>query len=90
MINHYVPKTLKEALDILAEHDCFKFAGGTDLMVQKHRSSGLVPAFEKDIMYVMNIKELDYIKVDAEKNVHIGAVSRPNPQKFEKIPVHGQ
>ena len=76
MINHYVPRTLKEALDILAEHDCYKFAGGTDLMVQKHRSSGLVPAFDKDILYVMNIKELDYVKADAERNVHIGAISR--------------
>ena len=76
MIQHFVPKTLKEALDILAEHDCFKFAGGTDLMVQKHRSSGLNPAFEKDVMYLMGLKELDYIKIDAEKNVHIGAISR--------------
>ena len=60
MINHFVPKTLKEALEILSEHDCYIFAGGTDLMVQKHRSSGLLPAFDKDILYVMNLKELDY------------------------------
>ncbi len=76
MINHFVPKTLKEALDILSEHDCYIFAGGTDLMVQKHKSSGLLPAFDKDILYVMNLKELDYIKVDSQNNLHIGGISR--------------
>lgn len=76
MINHFVPKTLKEALEILSEHDCYIFAGGTDLMVQKHRSSGLLPAFDKDILYVMNLKELDYIKVDSSNNLHIGGISR--------------
>ena len=76
MINHYVPTTLKEALKLLNEHDCYIMAGGTDLMVQKHRSSGLLPNFDKDILYVMNIKELDYIKVDSEGNLRIGAMNR--------------
>lgn len=76
MIQHFVPTTLKEALKILDERDCYIFAGGTDLMVQKHRSSGLVPNFDKDILYVMNIKELDYIKTDAEGNLRIGAMNR--------------
>lgn len=76
MINHFVPTTLKEALKILNEHDCYIMAGGTDLMVQKHRSSGLLPNFDKDVLYVMNIKELDYIKVDSEGNLRIGAMNR--------------
>lgn len=76
MIQHFVPTTLKEALKILDERDCYIFAGGTDLMVQKHRGSGLLPNFDKDILYVMNIKELDYIKIDAEGNLRIGAVNR--------------
>ena len=76
MIQHFVPTTLKEALKILDERDCYIFAGGTDLMVQKHRGSGLVPNFDKDILYVMNIKELDYIKTDAEGNLRIGAMNR--------------
>ena len=76
MIQHFVPATLKEALKILDERDCYIFAGGTDLMVQKHRGSGLVPNFDKDILYVMNIKELDYIKTDAEGNLRIGAMNR--------------
>ena len=76
MIQHFVPTTLKEAFKILDERDCYIFAGGTDLMVQKHRGSGLVPNFDKDILYVMNIKELDYIKTDAEGNLRIGAMNR--------------
>ena len=76
MINHYIPTTLKEALDILSKHDCYIMAGGTDLMVQKHKSSGLLPNFDKDILYVMNIKELDYIKVDSEGNLRVGAMNR--------------
>ena len=76
MIQHFVPTTLKEALKILDERDCYIFAGGTDLMVQKHRGSGLIPNFDKDVLYVMNIKELDYIKTDVEGNLHIGAMNR--------------
>lgn len=76
MIQHFAPTTLKEALKILDERDCYIFAGGTDLMVQKHRGSGLIPNFDKDVLYVMNIKELDYIKTDAEGNLHIGAMNR--------------
>ena len=76
MIQHFVPTTLKEALKILDERDCYIFAGGTDLMVQKHTGSGLLPNFDKDILYVMNIKELDYIKIDAEGNLRIGAMNR--------------
>lgn len=76
MINHYIPTTLKEALDILSKHDCYIMAGGTDLMVQKHKSSGLLPNFDKDILYVMNIKELDYIKVDSGGNLRVGAMNR--------------
>ena len=76
MIQHFAPTTLKEALKLLDERDCYIFAGGTDLMVQKHRGSGLLPNFDKDILYVMNIKELDYIKIDAEGNLRIGAMNR--------------
>ena len=75
MINQFIPKTLKEALDILSKHNCYIMSGGTDLMVQKHKSSGLLPTFDKDILYVANLKELDYIKEDKEK-IYIGAETR--------------
>jgi CO/xanthine dehydrogenase FAD-binding subunit len=47
-------------------------AGGTDLMVMKHQRSGLIPNFDRDVCYVANLKELQYIFED-EKGVHIGA-----------------
>ena len=75
MINHFVPKNLKEALAILNEHDCYIMNGGTDLMVQKHVSTNVLPRFDKDVLYINNIKELDYIKKD-EEGIHIGGSTR--------------
>ena len=75
MINQFIPKTLKEALDILSKHNCYIMSGGTDIMEKKHKSSGLLPTFDKDILYVANLKELDYIKEDKEK-IYIGAETR--------------
>ena len=76
MIQHFIPSNLNEALEILSKHNCFILAGGTDLMVRKHISTGVLPHFEKDILYVMDLKELDYINLDSDKNIHIGASTR--------------
>ena len=72
MVNHHIPSTLQEALKILDKHDCYIMAGGTDLMVVKHQRSGLIPNFDKDVCYIANLDELQYIFED-EKGVHIGA-----------------
>ncbi len=72
MVKHYIPSTLKEALEALDKHDCYIMAGGTDLMVVKHQRSGIVPNFDKDVCYISNLEELQYIFED-EKGVHIGA-----------------
>ena len=72
MVNHFIPHNLKDALKILDSHNCYIMAGGTDLMVMKHQRSGLIPNFDKDVCYVANLKELQYIFED-EKGVHIGA-----------------
>ena len=72
MVNHYIPSSLKEALKVLNNHDCYIMAGGTDLMVVKHQKSGIVPNFDKDVCYISNLKELQYIYED-EQGVHIGA-----------------
>lgn len=72
MVNHHIPSTLQDALKILDKHDCYIMAGGTDLMVVKHQRSGLIPNFDKDVCYIANLEELQYIFED-EKGVHIGA-----------------
>ena len=74
MVNKYIPKDLKEALQILSEHDCYIMAGGTDLMVVKHRSSGLLPTFDKDVIYIMGLEELNFIK-KVDENIVIGATA---------------
>ena len=76
MINHYIPKDLKDALLYLSTHDCYIVSGGTDLMVQKHFSSGLLPKFDKDVLYVAELKELQYIKENKEGNIEIGAETK--------------
>ena len=72
MVKHHIPQTLKDALKVLNATDCYIMAGGTDLMVMKHQRSGLLPNFDKDVCYVANLKELQYITED-EKGLHIGA-----------------
>ncbi len=72
MVKHHIPQTLKDALKVLSTNDCYIMAGGTDLMVMKHQRSGVLPNFDKDICYVANLKELQYIKED-EEGLHIGA-----------------
>ncbi len=74
MVNKYLPKDLNEALQILSKHDCYIMAGGTDLMVVKHRSSGLLPTFDKDVIYIMGLEELNFIK-KIDGNIVIGATT---------------
>ena len=75
MINHYVPLNKLEALEILDKHDCYIMAGGTDLMVQKHRSNQILPNFDKDILYISNLKELNYVRL-IDNEIHIGATTK--------------
>ena len=86
MVNHYIPHNLKDALKILDTHDCYIMAGGTDLMVMKHQRSGLIPNFDRDVCYVANLKELQYIFED-EKGVHIGAGTKfTDIEECEMVP----
>ena len=71
MVN-YIPSSLDDALEFLASHDAYIVAGGTDLMVLKRNSAGLLPRFDKDVLYVANLKELQRIYRDGNE-IHIGA-----------------
>lgn len=85
---HHIPQSLKEALDVLSKNDCYIMAGGTDLMVIKHRRSGLLPNFDKDVLYISNLKELDYINVDKNGDLHIGAATKYKTiEKDERVPL---
>ena len=72
MVNKYIPTSISEALDILSKHDCYIFAGGSDLMVVKKNVAGALPKFDKDVMYISHIGEMKGIYKD-EKGVHVKA-----------------
>jgi CO/xanthine dehydrogenase FAD-binding subunit len=71
MVKAYRPQTLAEALIIRNETDCLPIAGGTDLMVQKARGTGLGPDFKKPLLFVGHLAELR--RIEKKKDcIHIG------------------
>jgi len=72
MVKAYRPETLKEALEILSQNDCSVIAGGTDLMVQRARGGGVLPAFEKPLLFIGHLKELQTV-YKKDNIIHIGA-----------------
>lgn len=69
----YLPKTLKEALEIKAKVDVLPLAGGSDLMVAHKRTMGLTPEFEKPVMIIRNLPELKGIYLNEKGECCIGA-----------------
>ena len=69
----YIPRTLKEALEIKAKVDVLPLAGGSDLMVANKRTIGVAPEFEKPVMIIRNIPELKGISVNNKGECCIGA-----------------
>ena len=74
MVEKKIAYTKQEALNFLASHDAYIFAGGSDLMVVKKNIAGYAPLFDKDVLYVSHIKELSNIYEDKD-GVHIGATA---------------
>ena len=69
----YMPKTLREALEIKAKVDVIPLAGGSDLMVSHKRTMGLTPVFEKPVMIIRNLPELKRIYRNDKGECCIGA-----------------
>ena len=68
----YIPSSLDDALKFLNEHDAYIVAGGTDMMVLKRNAAGMLPKFDKDVLFIANLKQLKKIYQDNE-GTHIGA-----------------
>ena len=68
----YMPEDLQEALEILDKDEVIILAGGTDLMVRRKSPSGLIPRFDKNTLFVNNLKELKNIYKD-DSYINIGA-----------------
>jgi carbon-monoxide dehydrogenase medium subunit len=79
---HLAPKTLKEALALLDEHqdECKVIAGGQSLLILM-RQGLLAPEYLIDIK---GVSELDYIKSDAKEGLKIGALT--THRTIEKSP----
>jgi xanthine dehydrogenase FAD-binding subunit len=60
------PETLKEAVEMMAGTEVILLAGGTDLMVRHKRQGGLIPQFEKPVLFIGHLEELGLIV--SEKN----------------------
>lgn len=69
----YIPKTLKEALEIKSKVDCIPMAGGSDLMVSGKRTIGLTPVFAKPVMIIRNLPELKKIYINEKGECCIGS-----------------
>lgn len=64
MVNGYSPTSLKEALELLSQHDCIPYAGGTDLMVEDDSN--------RTFLFLNKVEELKTIKKE-DGYVKIGA-----------------
>ncbi len=62
MVKHFIPTTLAEALEFISCNETKIISGGTDLMVQRRNWAEIPPKFDKDVIYIFNLKELNYIK----------------------------
>ena len=74
MVITYHPKSLRDALEAIVYTEYTVFAGGTDLMVKRKRWAGLLPTFDKPVMFISDLNELKQISIE-KGFIHIGAAS---------------
>jgi xanthine dehydrogenase FAD-binding subunit len=72
MVITYRPKSLIDALEAIAFTEYTVFAGGTDLMVKKKQWAGLLPVFDKPVMFISDLDELKQISIESGF-IYIGA-----------------
>ena len=74
-ISVYRPTSIDEAIQMLSMHgtDAGVYAGGTDLLIRLKNRLKQAPTYLVDIK---KIKDLRYIKEDAQGNIQIGALTK--------------
>lgn len=70
----YRPQSVKELIELVTGDDLTIFAGGTDLMVRNKTHSGIIPKFQKDIVFIGQMEELKGIWEENE-TLYIGAAT---------------
>lgn len=71
-VEGYLPKTINGALQILGSEDVIVYAGGTDLMVRYKNETSLLPKFDKNLLYIGQIEELQKMH-ENEDEIIIGS-----------------
>ncbi|MBT3272677.1 MAG: molybdopterin dehydrogenase [Spirochaetales bacterium] len=74
MVETYRPASLSELLSIRAETGAIPFAGGTDLMVRLRRGAGILPAFERPVVFLDLCEQLKGIET-SDTDLLIGAAA---------------
>jgi CO/xanthine dehydrogenase FAD-binding subunit len=69
MVKAYRPLSLQEAVTIRGENRVVPLAGGTDLMVDRKRWSGLAPAFSLPVLFIGHLRELMKVAETADSIV---------------------
>ncbi len=72
MVRTYRPQSFREALEIKKGGPVITFAGGTDLMVKRKRSTGLSSHFEEPVIFITHLEEIKGVSLDGG-NIRIGA-----------------
>jgi xanthine dehydrogenase FAD-binding subunit len=72
MVITYRPKSLIEALEAMVFTEYTVFAGGTDLMVKRKQAAGLLPAFDKPLIFISDLDELKQIRLEKDY-IYLGA-----------------
>lgn len=75
MVKTYIPKTLKEAIEIRLETGAIPFAGGTDLMVKYKSWSGALPALPGTVVYIGDLEELKSTEI-VNDYIYIGSAAK--------------
>ncbi|KUG02462.1 xanthine dehydrogenase, fad binding subunit [hydrocarbon metagenome] len=93
MVKAYRPLSLTEALEIRESGDTVLLAGGSDLMVQNRRGSGIIPDLGGAVVFIAHLPELQGIFV-AEDSIKIGAactlaglLQEPDMPEYVKAPL---
>jgi xanthine dehydrogenase FAD-binding subunit len=73
VVETFRPTGLEEALEIRAARRAVPFAGGTDLMVKLRRGAGVLPGFERPVLFLDRCAELARLQADG-RALEIGSM----------------
>ena len=82
----YRPLNLDEALEMAETEAALPLAGGTDLMVQHRRWSGLPPDMKRPVMFIGHLKELQEVHSESDGLVIGSGTTLAAILRNERIP----